>query len=477
MPSNPSPLLYPVILSGGSGSRLWPLSRELHPKQLQSLYSNLTLLQETVIRITGERFAEPLIVCNEDHRFVVAENLKAIDIKPKSIVLEKEGRNTAPAAAIASLILMQQTEDPTLLLIPSDHVIQDEVAFKNSLHKAQKAANNGSIITLGISPTHPETAYGYIKKSKSIEGYSNCYQIESFIEKPSAAKAQEFLLNDEYYWNSGIFIFKASVFLSELKKFSPIIYDNCLASVTNSISDTDFHRLDYEYFNSCPSISIDYAVMEKTHKACVIPVDMKWSDVGSWDALWQLLDKDDNGNVLSGDVLVENTSNSLLRSEGKLITGIGLKNLIVVSTDDATLICNKDSAQDVKAIVNKLKSAERPEHVSHTMVYRPWGWYITKEKQNNFQIKVINLKPGAKISLQLHHKRAEHWVVVKGIATVTKGKEIFELKTNESTYIPIGTKHRLENKTKNELKLVEVQSGDYLEEDDIERFDDEYGRI
>tara|TARA_A100001011_G_scaffold399923_1_gene511070 strand:+ start:20613 stop:22046 length:1434 start_codon:yes stop_codon:yes gene_type:complete len=476
MPTNSSPLLYPVILSGGSGSRLWPLSRELHPKQLQSIHSNLTLLQETVIRISEDQFADPLIVCNENHRFIVAENLKAIDIKPKSIVLEKEGRNTAPAAAIASLIIMQQTENPIILLVPSDHVIQDEVAFRSSINKAQEAARNGSIVTLGITPTHPETAYGYIKKSKPIENCRDCYQIGSFIEKPSAVKAQEFLLNDEYYWNSGIFIFKASVFLDELKKFSPTIYDNCLASVTNSISDTDFQRLDYKFFNSCPSISIDYAVMEKTHRACVIPVDMKWSDVGSWDALWQLLDKDENGNVLSGDVLVENTSSSLLRSEGKLLTGIGLENLIVVSTEDATLICNKDSAQDVKTIVNQLKSAERPEHVSHTTVHRPWGWYTIKEKQSNFQIKVINLKPGAKISLQLHQKRAEHWVVVKGIATVTKGRERFELKTNESTYIPIGIKHRLENKTENELKIVEVQSGDYLEEDDITRFDDKYGR-
>ena len=468
--------IYPVILSGGSGTRLWPLSRALYPKQLQPLHSELSLLQEAASRLRGASFANPLIICNQEHRFIVAEQLQNIDVAPEAIILEPIGRNTAPAAAVASIIMAERDPNAVILLMPSDHVIKDEKAFRTAIEAALPAAANGSLVTFGIQPTGPETGYGYIKKSDETSETPGCFTVEAFVEKPDLLTAQGFLKEGGYFWNGGIFLFTVAKFLEELERLSPDISSACRDAVSKSITDLDFHRLDEEAFAACPSDSIDYAVMEKSSDVAVVPVDMGWSDVGSWDALWQVLDKDENGNVATGDVILKGTTNSLVRSEDKLVTAIGLTDTIIVATQDAILVSSKEAAQDVKLVVEDLKSADRSEHIHHTKVYRPWGWYQTLEMRDRFQVKVISLKPGAKISLQRHQHRAEHWVVVSGVATVTRGEDILELEENQSTYIPIGTMHRLENTTENELQIIEVQSGDYLGEDDIERFDDQYGR-
>ncbi|MBT4587816.1 MAG: mannose-1-phosphate guanylyltransferase/mannose-6-phosphate isomerase [Rhodospirillaceae bacterium] len=468
--------IYPVILSGGTGTRLWPLSRALYPKQLQPLHSELSLLQETASRLSGDQFAKPLIICNQEHRFIVAEHLQAIDIQPEAIVLEPIGRNTAPAAAVAAIILAEHDPEAVILLMPSDHVIRDSATFQAAIEAALPVAENGALVTFGIQPTSPETGYGYIKKSDAIADQPGCFAVEAFVEKPDLATAEIFLEEGSYFWNGGIFLFTVANFMAELERSSPEIAAACREAVQKSITDMDFHRLDEESFAACPSNSIDYAVMEKSENVAVVPVDMGWSDVGSWDALWQVLDKDGDGNVTSGDVILKGTSNSLIRSEDKLVTAVGLSDTIIVATEDAILVSSKEDAQDVKLIVDELKSQERLEHISHAKVYRPWGWYQTLERRDRFQVKVISLKPSAKISLQRHQQRAEHWVVVSGIATVTRGEEVIELEENQSTYIPIGMMHRLENLTKDELQIIEVQSGDYLGEDDIERFDDKYGR-
>jgi mannose-1-phosphate guanylyltransferase / mannose-6-phosphate isomerase len=468
--------IYPVILSGGTGTRLWPLSRTLYPKQLQPLHSELSLLQETASRLTGGKFANPLIICNQEHRFIVAEHLQEINIKPEAIVLEPVGRNTAPAAAIASLILAERDPEAMILLMPSDHVIRDDAAFKAAIDTALPAAKNGALVTFGIQPTSPETGYGYIKKSGALPGQENCFVVEAFVEKPDLATAESFVAEGGYFWNGGIFLFTVAKFMAELERLSPEIATACKDALAKAITDLDFHRLDEEAFAACPSNSIDYAVMEKSADVAVVPADMGWSDVGSWDALWEVLDKDADGNVTSGDVILKGTTNSLIRSEDKLVTAVGLKDTIIVATEDAILVSSKDEAQDVKLIVDELKAADRSEHISHAKVYRPWGWYQTLEMRDRFQVKIISLKPGAKISLQRHQHRAEHWVVVSGLATVTRGEDVIELEENQSTYIPIGMMHRLENRTDVDLQIIEVQSGDYLGEDDIERFDDQYGR-
>jgi mannose-1-phosphate guanylyltransferase / mannose-6-phosphate isomerase len=468
--------IYPVILSGGTGTRLWPLSRTLYPKQLQPLHSELSLLQETASRLTGGKFANPLIICNQEHRFIVAEHLQAIDISPEAIVLEPMGRNTAPAAAIASLILAERDPEAMILLMPSDHVITDDAAFKAAIDTALPAAKDGALVTFGIKPTSPETGYGYIKKSGALPGQENCFAVKAFVEKPDLATAENFLAEGGYFWNGGIFLFTVAKFMAELERLSPEIANACKDALAKAITDLDFHRLDEDAFAACPSDSIDYAVMEKSADVAVVPVDMGWSDVGSWDALWEVLDKDADGNVTSGDVILKSTTNSLIRSENKLVTAVGLKDTIVVATDDAILVSSKDEAQDVKLIVDELKAADRSEHILHAKVYRPWGWYQTLEMRDRFQVKIISLKPGAKISLQRHQHRAEHWVVVSGLATVTRGEDVIEMDVNQSTYIPIGMIHRLENRADVDLQIIEVQSGDYLGEDDIERFDDQYGR-
>ena len=468
--------IVPVILSGGSGTRLWPLSRAHYPKQLQSLHTKLSLLQETASRLTHGDFAQPLVICNQEHRFIVAEHLKEIGIKPEAIILEPLGRNTAPAATVASIVAQEQDPDAIILMMPSDHVINDIKAFRTAIKAALPAATDGSFVTFGIQPTKPETGYGYIKKSKETLEQKGCFKVDVFVEKPSLADAKTFISEGDYYWNGGIFLFSASKFISELERLSPDIVKSCDLAVSKAVLDLDFQRLDETAFAACPSISIDYAVMEKSQNVVVVPVNMGWSDVGSWDALWQLLDKDDNGNVVGGDVILKNTKNSLVRSESTLIAAVGIENTIIVATDDAILVSNRGSSQEVNLIVDNLKSANRSEHLSHSKVYRPWGWFQTLETRDQFQLKVININPNSKISLQRHKHRAEHWVVVVGTATVTRGDEIIKLEKNESTYIPIGMIHRLENKTNETLEIIEVQSGSYLKEDDIERFDDEYGR-
>jgi mannose-1-phosphate guanylyltransferase/mannose-6-phosphate isomerase len=468
--------IFPVILSGGSGTRLWPLSRAHYPKQLQPLHTKLSLLQETVSRLTDDNFTQPLVVCNQEHRFIVAEHLKEIGIKPEATVLEPIGRNTAPAAAVASIIISKQDPNAIILLMPSDHVITDTEAFKAAIKTALPAAIDGSFVTFGIQPTKAETGYGYIKKSNTAYDKKGCFKVDVFVEKPSLADAKTFIDEGDYYWNGGIFLFSASSFIAELERLSPKIIEACNLAVSKAKSDLDFHRLDKATFSACPSISIDYAVMEKSENVVVVPVDMGWNDVGSWDALWQLLDKDPNGNVISGDVILRKTKNSLVRSENTLVTAVGMENTIIVATDDAILVSNRSTAQDVNLIVEDIKSANRSEHLSHSKAYRPWGWFQTLETRDQFQLKIINLNPNSKISLQRHQQRAEHWVVVAGTATVTRGDDIIKLEKNESTYIPIGMVHRLENKTDDRLEIIEVQSGSYLGEDDIERFDDEYGR-
>jgi mannose-1-phosphate guanylyltransferase/mannose-6-phosphate isomerase len=468
--------IVPVILSGGSGTRLWPLSRAHYPKQLQPLHSKLSLLQETVSRLTDDNFTQPFVICNQEHRFIVAEHLKEIGIKPEAIVLEPIGRNTAPAAAVASIIIKKKDPDAIILLMPSDHVITNTEAFKAAIKTALPAAIDGSFVTFGIKPTKAETGYGYIKKSGTVSDQKGCFKVDIFVEKPNLVDAKAFIAEGGYYWNGGIFLFSASNFIAELEKLSPKIIETCNLAVSKAKSDLDFHRLDKASFSACPSISIDYAVMEKSENVVVVPVDMGWNDVGSWDALWQLLDKDTNGNVISGDVILRNTKNSLVRSENTLVTAVGMENTIIVATDDAILVSNRSTTQDVNLIVDDIKSANRSEHLSHSKAYRPWGWFQTLETRDQFQLKVINLNPNSKISLQRHQHRAEHWVVVAGTATVTRGDKIIKLEKNESTYIPIGMIHRLENKTDETLEIIEVQSGSYLGEDDIERFDDEYGR-
>jgi len=465
-----------VILSGGAGKRLWPLSRSLYPKQFHSIHTNKSLLQETITRFSNNNFSKPLIICNEEHRFIVAEQLEAINIKAEAIVLEPTGKNTAPAAAIASIIVSQVDPNAIALIIPSDHVITNLEAFQEAIKTGLPAAQDGFLVTFGINPTRAETGYGYIKKTYSVADREGCFHVEKFVEKPTASDANDFINDGDYFWNAGIFLFSIAKYMSELGKLCPDVSKACHLAVSNSISDLDFLRLDEKAFNSCPPISIDYAVMEKSTEVVTVPANLGWTDVGSWDALWQALEKDNNGNVTSGDAITKNTTNSLIYSQNKLVTAVGMKDTVIIATDDAVLVSDKASAQDVSLIVGELESAGRSEHITHAKVYRPWGWFQILETCDNFQLKVIHLKPNSKISLQRHQQRAEHWVVIKGTATVTRDDKIIELQENHSTYIPIGMVHRLENRTDNNLEIIEVQSGEYLGEDDIERFDDEYGR-
>jgi mannose-1-phosphate guanylyltransferase len=464
-------MIKAVIMAGGSGTRLWPLSRAAHPKQFLALHGQDTMLQATFKRLDGLDIQSSVTICNEEHRFFVAEQLREID-KLSSIILEPVGRNTAPAIALAALSL-PEGEDSLLLVLAADHVIQDEAAFTKTLTNAISLAEAGKLVTFGIVAHEPNTGYGYIKKGKSQD---LGFVVDAFVEKPSIEVAKEYLESGDYFWNSGMFLFKARRYLEELKKHRPDIYEACQLSMEGASEDNDFLRVNEAVFSACPSDSIDYAVMEKTGDAVVVPMDAGWSDIGSWSSLWDISEKDVKGNAIYGDVMIHESNNSYIRTDGKLVAAIGVDDLVILSTKDVLVVAHKDSVQDVKAVAQKLKAESRTEWESHREVYRPWGKYDSIDHGDRYQVKRITVKPGAKLSVQLHHHRAEHWVVVSGTAKVTNGDKTFILSENESTYIPVGVVHALENPGKVSLELIEVQSGSYLGEDDIIRFEDYYGR-
>jgi len=468
--------ITPVILSGGSGTRLWPLSRKQYPKQYLPLVGNNTMLQETILRLSGlDNLADPIIICNADHRFLVAEQCQQIGIKNPTILLEPVGRNTAPAIAAAALQSLKDSEDSTLLVLSADHVIQDVEAFHQAINIASNQAQEGKLATFGIVPTDANTGYGYIKSSK--DNNDGAYKVEEFVEKPDLETAQSYLEQGNYLWNSGMFMFKAATLIDELTTHSPEIVTSVNDAVNNAEQDLDFIRLDEQAFESSPSDSIDYALMEKSDNVVVIPLDAQWNDIGSWSALHDIGTKDANGNVIKGDVITQDTTNTYINANHHMVATIGVDNLIIVDTPDATFIATQDKAQEVKSIVESLQAKGRDEGTMHRKVFRPWGWYDSIESGKHFQVKRLHVNPGAKLSLQMHHKRAEHWVVVSGTATAINGEEILTLKEGDSTYIPIGTTHGLENKANKQLEIIEVQSGAYLGEDDIVRFEDIYGRV
>lgn len=470
--------IYPVILSGGAGTRLWPLSRAALPKQLLPLLSQQTMLQETALRLGGlPDLMPPLIVCGHEHRFLVAEQLRAIGVAPLAILLEAVGRNTAPAVAAAAHYLLGVDAGALLLVLPADHAIADTAAFHDAVLRAVCSAREGALVTFGIVPTGPETGYGYIQGGAPLTAAKDCYHVEHFVEKPDLATAQGFLDAGGYYWNSGMFLFRADQYLRELGLFQPAIGAACEAAVRLGYRDLDFCRLDEAAFRDCPADSVDYAVMERTCRAVVVPAAIGWSDVGSWHALWQVLPGDADGNVQRGDVYLDGARDCLVRAETRIVAAIGVRDLVIVETADAVLVVHKDQVQRVKQLVEHLKAQARPEYLHHTRVYRPWGYYEGVDGGQRFQVKRIMVNPGAKLSLQMHHHRAEHWVVVSGTARITCGDTVRLLTENESTYIPIGMRHRLENPGKMPLHIIEVQSGGYLEEDDIVRFDDDYRRV
>jgi mannose-1-phosphate guanylyltransferase len=458
-----------VIMAGGSGTRLWPLSRAAHPKQFLALHGDDTMLQATVKRLSGLNVKSSVTICNEEHRFFVAEQLREIDALD-SIILEPVGRNTAPAIALAALT---SNEDDLLLVLAADHVIQDQAAFTKAVADAVPLAEAGKLVTFGIVADKPHTGFGYIKRG--VEQGAG-FVVDQFVEKPSIELAQGYLDSGEYYWNSGMFLVRANRYLSELSKFRPDIYEVCKLSVTEVTVDQDFIRIDSETFKGCPSESVDYAVMERTEDAVVVPMDAGWSDVGSWSSLWDVSAKDHNGNSSAGDIILHEVNNSYVRTDGKLVAAIGVDDLVIVSTKDVLLVAHKDSVEDVKFIVAKIKSDLRPEWKQHREVFRPWGKYDSIDHGGRYQVKRITVRPGAKLSVQMHHHRSEHWVVVSGMAKVSISGKSFLLTENESTYVPVGEIHSLENPGKVNLELIEVQSGAYLGEDDIVRFEDLYGR-
>ena len=471
-------MIVPVILSGGSGTRLWPLSREAYPKQFLPLLDETSLFQETVQRLDGISGCDsPLLVCNDQHRFLAAEQMRQLGIEPQAIMLEPVGRNTAPAVACAAIHAIAKSEGVLLLVLPADHVIRDVEAFQSAVSIARGQAEAGQLVTFGIVADRPETGFGYIRKGEGIKSADGeCFCVAGFVEKPDADTAQRHVDSGEYFWNSGMFMFRADAYLQELEQHAPVILTACREAYQKAATDLDFLRLAEDAFASCPSDSIDYAVMEKTSKAVVVPLDAGWSDLGSWAALYDAGEADESGNVISGDVVQIDTSNSYLHSEDRLLAAVGVRDHVVVETADAVLVAHKDRVQDVKAIVDRLKAEGRSERVFHNRVYRPWGSYQDIDLSDRFRVKRITVNPGASLSLQLHHKRAEHWVVVKGTARITHNGDVMNLNEDESTYIPIGMKHRLENPGEQPLEIIEVQTGSYLGEDDIERFKDDYGR-
>jgi len=471
--------IKPVILSGGSGTRLWPLSRQLFPKQLLPLVNKQTMLQDTVLRVKDQSgmTQDVLIVCNEEHRFLVAEQLRSLNVPADAIILEPEGKNTAPALTLAALAL--QGKDCVMLVMPADHVIQDTAAFHAAILRAANLAEQGYVTTFGIVPERAETGYGYIEQGQAIN--EDAHRVARFVEKPDYARAQAYLDAGTFLWNSGMFMLTPQTWLVHLGRLQPEMKQACEEAYANGQADQDFYRLDKTAFASSPSNSIDYAVMEKLvanpdAKVAVVPLQAGWSDVGAWDALWDIIDKDASGNVIKGDVVNIDSKNSMLVSEGRLLAGVGLDNMVVVETTDAVLVAHKDRVQDVKDVVTWLKAEGREEHLTHRRVYRPWGSYEGIDFGDRYQVKRITVNPRASLSLQMHHHRAEHWIVVKGTARVTRGDDVYLVSENESTYIPIGTRHRLENPGTIPLEMIEVQSGSYLGEDDIVRFEDAYGR-
>ncbi|WP_444891412.1 mannose-1-phosphate guanylyltransferase/mannose-6-phosphate isomerase [Microbulbifer sp. DLAB2-AA] len=467
--------MIPVILCGGTGSRLWPLSRETYPKQFLPLTGEETMLQATARRLEGvAQLQAPILVCNEEHRFAAAEQLREIGHAAQSILLEPCARNTAPAIALAALAALESGEDPLLLILPADHAVADVAAFQEALKPARALAEQGHLVTFGIVPTRAETGYGYIRRGEGLS--AGAWAVAEFVEKPDAETAESYLADGGYCWNSGMFLFRASRYLEELGQHREDILGACRTAYEQAARDLDFTRVDREAFAACADESVDYAVMEPTESAAVVPMDAGWSDVGSWLGLWELAERDDDDNLLQGDVLQEDSSGCLVRAESRLVSLLGVEDLVVVDTDDALLIADKQRVQEVKKLVGSLKRSGRSEAQRHRKVYRPWGYYDSIDAGPRFQVKRIVVKPGQQLSLQMHHHRAEHWIVVRGTARVTRGDEELLVTENQSTYIPLGVTHRLENPGTIPLELIEVQSGSYLGEDDIVRFDDDYGR-
>lgn len=468
-------MFVPIIMAGGSGTRLWPLSRQLHPKQFLPLVdTQFSMLQATINRLAGLAHASPQLICNEEHRFLAAEQLRQLGLEDINILLEPMGRNTAPAIALAALQATAEGDDPLMLVLAADHLIQDTEAFHDGIRIAAVLADAGKLVSFGITPTRPETGYGYLRQGAAVG--NGGFEVTRFVEKPDAETAKLYLADGGYYWNSGMFMFRASRYLEELQTFEPKIVFWCREALAKGQRDMHFTRIDREAFLQCPDNSIDYAVMEKTHQAVMVPLDANWSDIGSWTALSEAGSRSEDGNLLKGDVISIDTSNSYVYSESRLVSTVGVNDLIVVETKDAVLVAHKDHVQDVKRVVEKLKADGRKEHISHREVYRPWGVYDAIDSGQRYQVKRITVNPGHKLSVQMHHHRAEHWIVVSGTAKVTNGEKTYLVTENQSTYIPIGGIHALENPGVIPLELIEVQSGSYLGEDDIIRFSDNYGR-
>ena len=470
-------MIHPVIMAGGTGSRLWPLSRQLNPKQFLKLTdSPLSMLQSTVARLEGLKAEKPLLICNEEHRFLAAEQMRQSGQDDVQIILEPCGRNTAPAIALAAIQLCESagSDNPLMLVLAADHLIQNAEAFQQGVAKAIPLAEQGKLVTFGIVPSHPETGYGYIHRGAELA--TDCYSVEKFVEKPDVDTANAYLDSGDYLWNSGMFLFSARDYLKELETHRPDILSACKAAIADASEDLHFTRVNADLFAQCPAESVDYAVMEKTDKAAVVALDAGWSDIGSWSALWDVSSKDEAGNSLTGDVIARDTENTLVRADSRLVATIGVDNLVIIETKDALLVAHKDKVQDVKSVVEQIRNDGRHEHMNHREVYRPWGVYDSIDNGTRYQVKRITVKPGAKLSVQMHHHRAEHWIVVSGTARVTNGEKTYLVTENQSTFIPVGQVHALENPGVIDLELIEVQSGSYLGEDEIVRYEDRYGR-